>query len=82
LQTAGFYSVREKKIEGQVIFDSPSHYWTITNEISPTLTGIMERTDEATRLAIKNDLFDRLDKHITNGILPMNYTAIMLYGKK
>jgi ubiquinone/menaquinone biosynthesis C-methylase UbiE len=82
LQTAGFYSVREKKIEGQVIYDSPIHYWTITNEISPTLTGIMEKTDEATKLAIKNDLFDRLDKHIVNGILPMNYTAIMLYGKK
>lgn len=82
LQTAGFYAVREKKIEGQVIYDSPTHYWTITNEISPTLTAIMEKTDEPTRMAIKNDLFDRLDKHVSQGILPMNYTAIMLYGKK
>lgn len=82
LQTAGFYAVREKKIEGQVIYDSPSHYWTISNEISPTLTSIMERTDEPTKMAIKNDLFERLDRHITQGILPMNYTAIMLYGKK
>jgi hypothetical protein len=82
LQTAGFYAVREKKIEGQVIYDSPQHYWTLTNEISPTLMAIMEKTDESTRLAIKNDLFDRLDKHISEGILPMNYSAIMLYGKK
>jgi ubiquinone/menaquinone biosynthesis C-methylase UbiE len=82
LQTAGFYAVREKKIEGQIIYDSPSHYWTISNDISPTLTTIMDRTDEPTKIAIKNDLFERLDRHITQGILPMNYTAIMLYGKK
>jgi ubiquinone/menaquinone biosynthesis C-methylase UbiE len=82
LQTAGFFSVKDKKIKGQVRYDSPERYWTIMNEIVAPLFSPMEGLNEEVSLSIKHDLFRTLDYHQGNGGLTLSYEAIMLYGKK
>jgi ubiquinone/menaquinone biosynthesis C-methylase UbiE len=82
LQTAGFYSVRDKKIKGMIKYDNPEHYWNIMTEVAAPLAAAMEKADEATKANIKTDLFRALDPFMVNGELPLPYEAIMLYGKK
>lgn len=82
LQTAGFYNVKEKVVEGDVEYESPDHYWIMMNEVAAPVVAAMERADDETKTSIKYDLFKALNEKEKNGKLYMKYSSIIISGDK
>jgi ubiquinone/menaquinone biosynthesis C-methylase UbiE len=82
LQTAGFYNVKEKVVQGEVEYESPDHYWIMMNEVAAPVVAAMEKADDDTRTNIKYDLFKALSEKEKDGKLYMKYSSIVISGEK
>lgn len=82
LQTTGFHKIVEKHVEGELEYENPLHYWTVTNEISAPLAAVLEKAGDEKKEEIKDDLFGLLDPLMDDGALHLHYGAIIITGKK
>ena len=82
LETAGFRNVREEEIQHRVEFDSPEGYWQNMMEVAAPVVAAMSQADEATKAAIKESLFAKLEPLAAAGKISLPFGSLVLAGEK
>jgi ubiquinone/menaquinone biosynthesis C-methylase UbiE len=82
LETAGFRNVREEEVQSQVEFDSPEGYWQNMMEVAAPVVAAMSQTDDATKAAIKEALFAKLEPLVAAGKISRPFGSLVLVGEK
>jgi ubiquinone/menaquinone biosynthesis C-methylase UbiE len=80
LRDAGLSNVVEKVIDGQVTYESPTHYWTMMTEVAAPVAGALSQATPEARLQIKEEVFDALRS--IGSPLTLEYSARIVSGDK
>ena len=81
-ENAGFKNVKEEIVSGKVDFGTAENYWLNRTEMSESTISLLNKTDEATRKKIKDELLTECNSKLTNGRLIMNYASIIISAEK
>jgi ubiquinone/menaquinone biosynthesis C-methylase UbiE len=79
---AGFKHVGEQEMTGKVDFVDANTYWENMMDIAAPVITVMDKADDATKAAIKNDVHTMINAHSINGRALLDYSAIIIYGEK
>jgi ubiquinone/menaquinone biosynthesis C-methylase UbiE len=78
----GFKHVGEQEMTGKVDFVDANTYWENMMDIAAPVITVMDKADDATKAAIKNDVHAMINAHSINGRALLDYSAIIIYGEK
>jgi ubiquinone/menaquinone biosynthesis C-methylase UbiE len=81
-ENAGFKNVKEETIYGKLDFGTPENYWLNRTEMSESTISLLNKTGEATRKQIKDELIADCNNKLTNGRLIFNYASIIISAEK
>jgi ubiquinone/menaquinone biosynthesis C-methylase UbiE len=81
-ENAGFKKIKEKIVSGKVDFETAENYWLNRTEMSESTISLLNKTDDATRKKIKNELFAVCNNKLTNGRLVMDYASLIISAEK
>ena len=81
-ENAGFKNVNEETISGKIDFGTAENYWLNRIEMSESTISALDKTDEATRKKIKDELIADCNSKLTNGKLVMNYASLIISAEK
>ncbi|MBV9960864.1 MAG: methyltransferase domain-containing protein [Parafilimonas sp.] len=81
-EKAGFKNVKEETISGKIDFGTPENYWLNRTEMSESTISALNKTDEATRKQIKDELIEDCNKKLINGKLIFSYAALIISAEK
>ncbi len=81
-ENAGFKNVKEEILSDKVDYGSAEQYWQFMTDIAAPVVSALNKTDEATRKKIKNEVFEACNKMLTNGRLIIEYSAIIISAEK
>jgi ubiquinone/menaquinone biosynthesis C-methylase UbiE len=81
-ENAGFKNVKEETVYGKVDFGTAENYWLNRTEMSETTISLLNKTDEATRKKIKDELLTYCNSKLTNGKLVMHYASLIISAEK
>jgi ubiquinone/menaquinone biosynthesis C-methylase UbiE len=79
---AGFKNVKEETIHGTLDFGTAENYWLNRTEISEGIISLLNKTDEATRKEIKDELITVCNNKLTNGSLILNHASLIISAEK
>jgi ubiquinone/menaquinone biosynthesis C-methylase UbiE len=79
---AGFKHVGEEGITGEADFIDADTYWKNMMDVAAPVIAVMDKADDATKAAIKNDIFALINAGSVNGRALLDYSAIIIYGEK
>jgi ubiquinone/menaquinone biosynthesis C-methylase UbiE len=79
---AGFKNITEKSIKGKGDYKDADTYWTHMLDCAAPVIAVMEKSDEATKAAIKHDVYELINANITNGHALLDFGATIIYGEK
>ena len=82
LETAGFQHVREEELQSTVTFNGPEEYWQNMLEVGAPVVAAMSQADEATRAAIKQALFAKLEPLVADGKILLPFGSLVLVAQK
>ena len=81
-ENAGFKNVNEETISSTVDFGTAENYWLNRTEMSEATIRLLNKTDEATRKKIKDELLTDCNSKLTNGKLVMHYASLIISAEK
>ncbi|MGH2576014.1 MAG: hypothetical protein ACRDFC_09985, partial [Ignavibacteria bacterium] len=81
-ESAGFREVREIDIKGEVIFDSPLHYWNFISEMQLPIINALEKADEKMREEIKSFVIEEAGHFEKGGKIKFKWHAKAARGTK
>jgi ubiquinone/menaquinone biosynthesis C-methylase UbiE len=81
-ENTGFKNVKEEILSDKVEYDSAEQYWQFMTDIAAPVVSALNKTDEATRQKIKDEVFETCNKMLTNGKLIIEYSAIIISAEK
>ena len=79
---AGFKGVGEQEIKGKVDFIDADTYWRNRTELSETLVAALAKLDEATKTAIKNEVYATINANSVNGCALLDWGVNIIYAEK
>ncbi len=79
---AGFTHIGEQELNGKVDFIDADTYWQNRTEISESVIASLAKVDEATKAAIKNDVYDLINANSTDGRALLDYGTTIIYAEK
>jgi ubiquinone/menaquinone biosynthesis C-methylase UbiE len=82
LRQAGFKHTGEQELNGKVDFIDADTYWRNRTELSESMIALLNKTDDATVAAIKNDVFALIDANSTYGRALLDYGTHIIYAEK
>ena len=79
---AGFKYITEQGMTGKVDFQDADTYWENMMDVGAPVIAVMDKSDDATKAAIKKDVYDLINANITNGRAMLDFGATIIYGEK
>ena len=79
---AGLKNVSEKEITGKVNYGSNDTYWNFMNGVVAPVVAAMSKADDATKLKIKNEVFELVDQKYPGKNAALDYGAVIVSGEK
>jgi ubiquinone/menaquinone biosynthesis C-methylase UbiE len=79
---AGFKHIAEQSVTGKADYIDADTYWQIMMDVAAPVVAIMDKADEATKTAIKNDVYDIINANSTDGCALLDFGANIIYGEK
>jgi ubiquinone/menaquinone biosynthesis C-methylase UbiE len=81
-EQAGFTNIGEQELNGKVDFIDADTYWQNRTEISETVIALMAQVDDATKAAIKNEVYALINANTTDGRALFDYGTTIIYAEK
>jgi ubiquinone/menaquinone biosynthesis C-methylase UbiE len=81
-EQAGFKQVGEQEVAGKVDFVDADTYWQNRMDLSESVIGMLNKADDTTIAAIKNDVYAMINANSTNGRALLDYSANIIHGEK
>ncbi len=81
-ERSGFENITEDHITGKADYIDADNYWQNMSDMAAPVIAVMDTADEATKMAIKNDVYDLINANSTNGRALLDFGAIIIYGEK
>jgi ubiquinone/menaquinone biosynthesis C-methylase UbiE len=79
---AAFKEVSELTVSGEIVYDSPEHYWELTSDVAgPVMEPLKSATAEVVE-DIKKAVLDKVASQARNGKVPVRWEAIIVKGRK
>jgi ubiquinone/menaquinone biosynthesis C-methylase UbiE len=82
LQWAGFRNISESEITGKAEFGSALSYWMNMTEVAAPIVATMSKADKATKVAIRKEVFEQLQKNTEDEKVKLDYASLIIYGEK
>lgn len=82
LAQAGFNHTGEDEMTGKVDFVDAATYWQNRTDISESFIAMLAKVDDATKVAIQNEVYALINANSVNGWALLDYGAITIYGEK
>ncbi|HTD99171.1 MAG TPA: methyltransferase domain-containing protein [Mucilaginibacter sp.] len=79
---SGFKNVAEQSIKGKADYDDADTYWQNMMDVAAPVIAVMDKSDDTTKAAIKNDVYEIINANIVNGHALLDFGAIIIYGEK
>jgi ubiquinone/menaquinone biosynthesis C-methylase UbiE len=79
---SGFKNITEQHIEGKADYIDADYYWQNMMDLAAPVISIMDKADDYTKAAIKNDVYELINANSTNGKALLDFGAIVIYGEK
>lgn len=79
---AGFKNITQTSVDSKLKMDSPEVYWSMMTELAAPVMTSLNKTDEETKLKIKNSLFTILSEKNMNGKIELGANAMVIVGEK
>lgn len=79
---SGFKNITEKSIKGKGDYHDANTYWNHMVDCAAPVIALMEKSDEATKAAIKHDVYELINANLTNGRALLDFGATIIYGEK
>jgi ubiquinone/menaquinone biosynthesis C-methylase UbiE len=81
-ENAGFKDVKEEAVSGTVDFGTAEDYWLNRTEMSESTISLLNKTDDATRKKIKDELLQECNSKLSNGKLIMHYSSLIISAER
>jgi ubiquinone/menaquinone biosynthesis C-methylase UbiE len=81
-EQAGFKHISEQEMTGKGDYVDADIYWENMMDVAAPVIAVMDKSDEATKIAIKNDVYALINANSTNGRALLDYGATVIYGEK
>lgn len=81
-EQAGFKHITEQEIADQVDFVNADTYWQNRMDLSESVIAMLNKADDTTIAAIKNDVYALINANSTNGRALFDFGATIIYGEK
>ncbi|MDF2433727.1 MAG: hypothetical protein JWP44_3358 [Mucilaginibacter sp.] len=82
LSGAGFKNVAEQSITGKADYIDADTYWRNMMDVAAPVTAVMDKADEATKDAIKKEVFAMINANSVDGRALLDFNANIIYGTK
>ena len=79
---AGFKHIDEQEMTGKVDFIDAETYWRNRIELSETIIAALAKVDEATSVAIKNDVYTIINANSINSRALLDWGVNIIYAEK
>jgi ubiquinone/menaquinone biosynthesis C-methylase UbiE len=79
---AGFKNITEQSITGKGDFADADTYWKNMMDVSAPVVAVMDKSDDATKEAIKNDVYNLINTKSKDGRALLDFGATIIYGEK
>jgi ubiquinone/menaquinone biosynthesis C-methylase UbiE len=79
---SGFKNIGEQNIQGKADYKDADTYWRHMLDAAAPVIALMEKSDEATKTAIKNDVYALINANSTDGRALLDFGATIVYGEK
>ncbi|MCB2409750.1 class I SAM-dependent methyltransferase [Hymenobacter lucidus] len=79
---AGFRSVTEKEVTGQLKCGSNETYWQFMNEVAAPVVAALSKADNATKETIKGQVFELVDQKYPDKKAALDYGTVIVAGEK
>ncbi len=79
---SGFKNIAVEHIAGKVDYTSADNYWENMTDVAAPVIAVMEKADDATKAAIKDDVYEMIKVNSTDGRPMLDFGAIVIYGEK
>lgn len=79
---SGFKNIAVEHMTGKVDYTNADNYWQNMTDVAAPVVAVMDKADEATKAAIKSDVYEMIKANSTNGRPLLDFGAIVIYGEK
>jgi ubiquinone/menaquinone biosynthesis C-methylase UbiE len=79
---AGLRDVSERKVNTEMVQESPEKYWGFMTDIATTVVMALAKADEESRELIRSDVFQMLGRYEHGGAIRLRSTATIVSGTK
>jgi len=81
-ERSGFKNTTEQHLTGKGDYIDADNYWQNMLDVAAPVIAVMDKADDATRAAIKNDVYDMINANSIDGKALLDFGAIIIYGEK
>lgn len=81
-QSVGLHDVHEHEVAGVLRSGTADVYWNMMNEVAAPVVAAMKSADDATRAAIRRDLFETVHSRFEPDRVMIDSSAIVINGTK
>jgi len=79
---AGFKHIGQQEMTGKVDFIDADTYWQNRTDLSESLIALLDKADDTTIAAIKNDVYSMINANSVDGRAILDYGVNIIYGEK
>ena len=79
---AGLRDIAEEEVSTPMSHPSAERYWEIMNDIAAPVVAGLAKADDATREAIRTEVLDLARKHMRDGAVQLQSTAMVVSGTR
>ncbi len=79
---AGFKNIGEQPIIGKAEYDDADTYWQNMMDCAAPVVALMDKADEITKAAIKNEVYALISAHIADDLVQLDFGANIVYCEK
>lgn len=79
---AGFSDVSEATVSGEIVYDSPEHYWELTSDVAGPVMEALKSAPAELVEDIKKTVLDKVAGYARDGKIPVKWEAILVHGVK
>ena len=79
---AGFKEVSELTVSGEIVYDSPEHYWELMSDVAGPVMEALKNAPAEVVDDVKKTVLNKVAGNESNGKFPLKWEAIIVKGVK
>ncbi len=80
-QQSGLKNIKEIEVKGELVFDSPEHYWEYTMDVIAPVAIALKKLDDSTREQIKQAVLKKAKDFENSGHIIFPWSAWVAFGE-